>query len=138
MTLTPTFNPSNTTNKIVTWSSSDESVATVDNAGKVTPKKVGSTIITVTSQDGSKKASCTVTVTNASSDNNNGNNNNSGNGNTNVNTGTNNNSNNSNDDTTASGSLPQTGISPILISVIVSLVGISAVIFIRLRKYRGI
>ena len=62
LTLTPTFSPENTTNKIVTWSSSDESVATVDNAGKITPKKIGSTIITVTSQDGNKKASCTVTV----------------------------------------------------------------------------
>lgn len=63
LTLTPTFSPETTTNKIVTWSSSDETVATVDNAGKVTPKKVGSTIITVTSQDGNKKATCTVTVT---------------------------------------------------------------------------
>lgn len=66
LTLTPTFNPSNATNKIVTWSSSDETVATVDNAGKITPKKVGSTIITVISQDGNKKATCTVTVTKSS------------------------------------------------------------------------
>lgn len=68
ITLTPTFNPSTATNKIVTWESSDETVATVDNAGKVTPKKVGSTIITVTSQDGNKKATCTVTVTANSTD----------------------------------------------------------------------
>lgn len=66
LTLTPTFNPETTTNKIVTWTSSDESVATVSNAGVVTPIKVGSTIITVTSQDGNKKATCTVTVTEAS------------------------------------------------------------------------
>jgi len=63
LTLTPMFNPENATNKIVTWESSDETVATVDNVGKVTPVKVGSTIITVTSQDGNKKATCTVTVT---------------------------------------------------------------------------
>ena len=66
LTLTPTFSPETTTNKIVTWSSSDETVAIVDNAGKVTPKKVGSTIITVISQDGNKKATCTVTVTKSS------------------------------------------------------------------------
>jgi len=63
LTLTPTFNPSTATNKSVTWTSRDETVATVDNAGKVTPKKVGSTIITVTTQDGNKTATCTVTVT---------------------------------------------------------------------------
>jgi len=40
LTLSPTFTPINTTNKIVTWSSSDESVATIDNAGKITPKKI--------------------------------------------------------------------------------------------------
>lgn len=61
--LVATISPENATNKIVTWTSSDEEVATVDNAGKITPKKVGSTIITVTTQDGNKKATCTVTVT---------------------------------------------------------------------------
>ena len=72
--LTPTFNPEKATNKKVTWSSSDKSVATVDNNGTVTPKKIGSTIITVVSEDGNKKATCTVTVVAASNNNNNSNN----------------------------------------------------------------
>jgi len=63
LTLTPTVNPEAATNKNVTWKSSDETVATVDNTGKVTPKKVGSTNITVTTQDGNKTATCKVTVT---------------------------------------------------------------------------
>ena len=61
--ITPTFTPEKATNKIVTWTSSDETVATVSNAGVITPKKIGSTIITITSQDGNKTATCTVTVT---------------------------------------------------------------------------
>ncbi len=92
LTLKPTFNPSNATNKIVKWSSSNEDVATVDNGGKVTPKKLGSTVITVISEDGNRKATCTVTVV-AKQENNNGNSgsNNSGNNNNGGNTGNNNN-----------------------------------------------
>ena len=57
-----TFNPASATNKIVTWTSSDESVAKVNNAGEITPIKVGSTIITVTSEDGTKTSKCTLVV----------------------------------------------------------------------------
>ena len=70
LTLTPTFNPSNTTDKTATWTSSEESVATVNNSGVVTPKKVGSTIITVTSNQGKKTAKCTVTVKDSNNNNN--------------------------------------------------------------------
>ena len=62
-TLTATVAPDNATNKSVSWKSSDNGVATVDNSGKVTAVKAGSATITVTTSDGSKTATCSVTVT---------------------------------------------------------------------------
>ena len=61
-TLIATVAPANATNKAVTWSSSDPTVATVDANGKVTAKKVGTATITVTTTDGNKTATCAVTV----------------------------------------------------------------------------
>ena len=55
--------PTNATNKGVTWSSSNTSVVSVDQNGKITGKKVGSATITATAKDGGKKAICKVTVT---------------------------------------------------------------------------
>lgn len=60
-TITATVYPSNATNKTVTWSSSDSSVATV-NGGKITAKKVGSATITVKTTNG-RTSTCTVKVT---------------------------------------------------------------------------
>lgn len=59
--LTVTVNPSDATNKNVIWSSSNEDVAKVVN-GKVTAMKAGVAKITVTTEDGGKKAECAVTV----------------------------------------------------------------------------
>lgn len=60
--ITATVNPSNASNKNVYWTSSDSSVATVDNTGKVTAVKRGKAVITVTTKDGNKTATCTITV----------------------------------------------------------------------------
>ena len=61
-TLTATVEPANATNKGVTWSSNDETVATVDADGKVTAVGAGTATITVTTEDGKKTETCTVTV----------------------------------------------------------------------------
>ena len=66
-TLTPTITPDNATNKNLTWSSDDTSVATVDASGLVTAVSAGTATITVTTEDGAKTATCTVTVSRYSS-----------------------------------------------------------------------
>ncbi len=60
--LTATVEPTNATNKNVTWSSDHEAIATVDQNGTVTARNGGQAIITVTTADGSKTATCTVNV----------------------------------------------------------------------------
>ena len=61
-TLIATVAPDNATDKTVTWSTDDSSVATVSSDGKVTAVSVGNTTITVTTSDGTRKASCAVSV----------------------------------------------------------------------------
>ena len=61
--LTATVTPTNTSNKGVTWTSSNTGVATVSSSGLVTAKAVGTATITVKTSDGSNKsATCTITV----------------------------------------------------------------------------
>ena len=60
--LTETVLPANATDKSVSWSSSNSSVATVS-SGLVTGVSAGSATITATTNDGGLTASCAVTVT---------------------------------------------------------------------------
>ena len=60
--LSATVSPSNATNKTVIWKSSSTAVATVSSSGLITAKAEGSATITVTTEDGSKTATCRVTV----------------------------------------------------------------------------
>ena len=62
--LTAYVYPTTAANQLVTWSSSNTSVATVDDAGHVTGVKAGKAVITVTTKDGGKTAACEVTVQN--------------------------------------------------------------------------
>ncbi len=59
-TLVATVTPNNATNKTVNWSSSNTSVAVVDQKGKITTKGAGTT--TITAQLEGKKATCIVKV----------------------------------------------------------------------------
>jgi uncharacterized protein YjdB len=63
--LTATVLPSNATNKTVTYNSSNTSIATVNTSGLITAVASGSATIMVTTQDGSKTATCAVTVNTA-------------------------------------------------------------------------
>ncbi len=60
--LTATVKPAGATNKKVTWSSSNTSVATVSSSGVVTGKAAGSCVVTVKTDDGGYTATCKVTV----------------------------------------------------------------------------
>jgi uncharacterized protein YjdB len=50
--LIATVLPTNTTNAVVTWTSSDDKIATVDAEGNVKALQKGTIVITATTQDG--------------------------------------------------------------------------------------
>lgn len=60
--LTAKIEPENADNKTVSWSSSNEAVATVSSTGVVTAEKAGTATITVTTEDGKKTAVSTIKV----------------------------------------------------------------------------
>ncbi len=62
-TLSYSVSPANATNKNATWRSNDETIATVDQNGKVTALRAGEVMISVTSADGGLVANGTITVT---------------------------------------------------------------------------
>ena len=60
-TLIATVNPPGATNKTIVWTSSDNNIVTVDK-GKITAVAVGNAVITVTTKDENKTATCAVKV----------------------------------------------------------------------------
>ncbi len=66
-TLTAILTPWYADNVNLSWSSSDEAVATVDEVGKVTATGVGQAVITVTEEASGVSAQCVVTVVNPTS-----------------------------------------------------------------------
>jgi len=60
--LIATIQPDNASIKTLGWSSSNESIATVDSTGNITAVKDGSTVITITSWDKSISVTCNLTV----------------------------------------------------------------------------
>ena len=60
--LAHTVYPSDATNRTVTWSSNEESIATVNSNGVVTAVEEGTAIITVTTECGERRNTATVTV----------------------------------------------------------------------------
>lgn len=61
--LTATIAPANATNKKITWNSSNPEIASVGTDGTIEGKAAGETTVTVTTEDGSKTATCKVEVT---------------------------------------------------------------------------
>ena len=62
-TLEAAINPSDATDKRLIWTVEDETIAAVDEIGRVTGLSSGSTVVTVSTYDGSCSASCRVNVT---------------------------------------------------------------------------
>lgn len=60
--ITATILPANATNKTVEWSIADETIATVSATGRITANAKGETVLTATTADERKTATCVVIV----------------------------------------------------------------------------
>ena len=60
--LSAAISPANASNKKITWTSDKPEIAEVDQNGNVTGKAEGNAVITATTEDGNKTATCTVKV----------------------------------------------------------------------------
>lgn len=63
ITLVPTITPSDLTDEVIEWTSSDSSIASVDDNGKVTAIAAGTATITATVVKTKETATCTINVT---------------------------------------------------------------------------
>lgn len=141
-TLVATITPENATNKNISWTTSDENVATVSDTGIITAISEGTATITAITEDGNKTASCTVNVvakTNTDDDiykdiddENNGNNSIS------TSTTITNNSSNSSDYTVSNKIIPYAGNGILMIIGVILFAVIAVALFIKFRSFKDV
>ena len=120
-TLVAQINPTNATNKNVSWSSSNSSVVEVTDKGIITAKSEGTAVVTVTTEDGNKTATATVTVTKKT--------------NTDDDIYTDPEEGKDEEPDTLPGDLPQTGEKLLIVGLIVMVLAMGIVSVIKFKKY---
>lgn len=129
--LVATIEPSDASNKKWTWTSDKESVATVDQNGRITAVGEGEAVITVTTEDGGFTATCKVVVSsNGGSNNNNSGTQGGNNGGASINNG----GAQKQDGSIAKTKIPQTGVSSAVLMIAVIALVNGVIIFIRYKK----